>query len=83
MWLLFKSFQHRVCCMNIISALEFIVSEYGGVEEIIPSGGKMEDLKQSTKQSLELPQQVSSPSKGQNMLGMMPMPKNYHHSPTQ
>ena len=40
MWLLFKSVQYTVCCKNVISALESVVSEYGGVEEIISSGGK-------------------------------------------
>ena len=38
--------------------MSFVVSEYGGVEEITSSGGKQKALKQPTQQSPKLPTTV-------------------------
>ena len=69
MWLLFKSFPYTVCCKNVISALESVVSEYGAVEEFISGDGKQK-LKNNPPSSHQSPQeQWSSLSKRQGYAG--------------
>ena len=82
MWLLFKCFQYTICYKNVISALELLFQSLvvWKRSSLVVESRRIKTTHQAVTRAYN---SAAVLPRDRNMLGMMPMPRSYHHSQTQ